>query len=434
MMAEQQQEEIQLSKEMGEVFANDGAAWIADIPIAHSTVTVEHDYAYYQAIFRGRRMPFAYLDLDLLDQNIQQIVARAAGKRVRLASKSLRSIAVLRHILAANSCFQGIMCYSPGEAVYLAKQGFTDLLMGYPIWHEEDIAVIARATAEGARITLMVDSIAHVAQIAAVARRYSVRLPLCLDIDMSLVIPGLHFGVWRSPLRTPQHVRPVVEQINDSPDVLLDGIMGYEAQIAGVGDNVPGQPLKNTLVQQLKRRSIHDLAKRRAEVVELIKSYGPLRFVNGGGTGSILSTRAESAVTEITVGSGFYSPGLFDLYRDFRYQPAAGYAIEIVRRPHPTIYTCLGGGYVASGAIGPEKSPQPYLPVGASLMALEGTGEVQTPIRYQGPLQLNLGDPIFLRHAKAGELCERFPRLLLVANGAVIDEVTTYRGDGQCFI
>jgi len=434
MMADQKQEEMQLRGDLGEVIANDGAVPVADTHIAHATPKVERNYAYYQAIFRGRRMPFAYLDLDLLDQNIQQIVERADGKRVRLASKSLRSVAVLRRILAANSCFQGIMCYSPREAVYLSEQGFVDLLIGYPVWHEEDIAAIARATAKGAQITLMVDSSAHVAQIAAVAQRNAVRLPLCLDIDMSLIIPGLHFGVWRSPLRTTQQVRPIAEQINDSPSVWLDGIMGYEAQIAGVGDNVPGQRVKNALVQQLKRRSIRELARRRAEVVELINSYGPLRFVNGGGTGSILSTRAESAVTEITVGSGFYSPGLFDLYRDFRYQPAAGYAIEIVRRPHPTIYTCLGGGYIASGATGPEKSPQPYLPVGTSLLALEGTGEVQTPIRYQGPLQLDLGDPIFLRHAKAGELCERFTHLLLVANGSVVDEVTTYRGDGQCFI
>jgi D-serine deaminase-like pyridoxal phosphate-dependent protein len=440
MMADQKQEKLQLSTGAGEVSAHNGNTSPVEIPIAPSILMpdaiseVERDYAYYKTVFRGRRMPFAYLDLDLLNQNMQQIVERAGNKRVRLASKSLRSVAVLRHILAANTCFQGIMSYSPREAVYLATQGFTDLLIGYPAWHEEDIAAIARATAEGAQITLMVDNIAHVAQTAAIAQRYGVRLPLCLDVDMSLIIPGLHFGVWRSPLRTAQQVRPIVEQITDSPHVYLDGIMGYEAQIAGVGDNFPGQRVKNALVQQLKRRSITELAKRRTEVVNLIEGYGPLRFVNGGGTGSMLSTRSESVVTEITVGSGFYSPGLFDNYRDFRYQPAAGYAIEIVRRPQPSIYTCLGGGYIASGAAGPEKLPQPYLPAGASLVALEGAGEVQTPVRYQGPIQLDLGDPIFLRHAKAGELCERFTHLLLVANGSVVDEITTYRGDGQCFI
>jgi D-serine deaminase-like pyridoxal phosphate-dependent protein len=380
-------------------------------------------------------MPFAFLDLDLLEQNIRQVVERARGKRVRLASKSLRSVAIIRRILAANPCFQGLMCFTAMEAAYLASQGFDDLLVGYPAYNEHDIAAIANATKAGAHITLMVDSLEHVERIETIAQQHGVRLPLCLEIDMSMDVPGLHFGVWRSPLRTIEQARLVVRRIVASQHVWLDGLMGYEAQIAGVGDNFAGQRIKNTLVQQLKRRSIHEVAARRAALVEMVGTYGTaLRFVNGGGTGSITTTREEEAVTEITVGSAFYAPALFDNYRNFRYQPAAGFAIEIVRHPQPTIYTCLGGGYIASGSTGPEKLPQPYLPEGARLDALEGAGEVQTPIKYNGPLALKIGDPIFLRHSKAGELCERFTHLLLVKDGAIIDEVTTYRGDGQCFL
>src|SRR2546421_12043871 len=91
------------------------------------------------------------------------------------------------------------------------------------------------------------------------------------------------------------------------------------------GDNFPGRVTKNAVVQKLKKRSVREVAGRRAALVELVQSYGlALRFFNGGGTGSIATTRKESAVTEITVGSGFYAPALFDNYRDFRYQPAAG--------------------------------------------------------------------------------------------------------------
>ena len=403
---------------------------------AHTTTSSRpRDYAYYKAIFANHPMPFAYLDLDLLNDNIQQVIARAAGKRVRLASKSLRSVAMLRYILDADPCFQGIMCYSPQEAVYLAGQGFSDLLIGYPIWNKEDIVAIARATIDGAAITLMVDSVEHVEQIENIAQQQGARLPLCLEIDLAMSLPGLHFGVWRSPLRTPRQARPIIRRIMTSKHLSLDGIMGYEAQIAGVGDNFPAQKAKNALVYRLKQRSIHDVATRRAAFLKLLASYGlSPRFVNGGGTGSITSTRAEAGVTEITVGSAFYAPTLFDNYRDFRYQPAAGFAIEIVRHPTSSIYTCLGGGYIASGAVGTEKQPQPYLPVGAKLDSLEGAGEVQTPIRYKGSVPLRLGDPIFMRHSKAGELCERFTHLLRVSNGTIQDEVTTYRGDGQCFI
>lgn len=395
----------------------------------------ERGYTYYKDVFKDRSFPFAYLDLDLLDHNIRLIASRSQGKRIRLASKSLRSIAVLRRILAADPCFQGIMCYTPREAVYLAEQGFSDLLMGYPTGSAHDLAAIAQATAAGAQITLMIDSIAHVEQAEAAAQQYGVRLPLCLDIDMSLPLPGLHFGVWRTPLRTPEQARPVIERIVQSSHVWLDGIMGYEAQVAGLGDNFPGQTPKNMLVRFLKQRSLKDFVARRAALVELAKSYGQtLRFVNGGGTGSILTTREEPAVTEITVGSGFYAPTLFDNYHDFRYQPAAGYAIQVVRRPRASLYTCQGGGYTASGVVGPDKQAQPYLPNGARLDPMEGAGEVQTPIWYNGPEKLDLGDPVFMRHAKAGELCERFTHLLCVSNGTIVNEATTYRGDGQCFL
>jgi D-serine deaminase-like pyridoxal phosphate-dependent protein len=395
----------------------------------------KRDYAYYRRVFAGQRMPFAYVDLDLFNANIAQAVARAGEKRIRLASKSVRSVALLRRILAADPRIQGVMCFTAREAVYLAGLGFDDLLIGYPAVHPADLADVARATAAGARITLMVDSMAHVERAERVAREQGVRLPLCLELDMSLDVPGLRFGVWRSPLRTAEQARPVIARIQASERVWLDGVMGYEAQIAGVGDNAPGQRIKNTLIRALKRRSAGDVARRRAELVALIGSLGgQLRFVNGGGTGSLRTTRAEPAVTEITVGSGFYSPALFDAYRDFRYQPAAAFAIEIVRRPQPDIYTCLGGGYVASGAAGKEKMPAVYLPQGARLEALEGAGEVQTPVRYRGAVALDIGDPIFLRHAKAGELCERFTHLLLVQNGKVVETVTTYRGDGQNFL
>ena len=394
-----------------------------------------HDYSYYRDIFQGQRAPFAFLDLDLLQENIHLTLARAQGKKVRLATKSLRSVEVIRRILAASPQFQGLMCYTAREAVHLASLGFTDLLVGYPIWSEPDIEEVARAVATGATITLMVDSIAHVERINAVAERVGARIPLCLEIDMSLPLPGLRFGVWRSPLRTVSDARPVIACIQASPSVYLDGIMGYEAQIAGVGDHFSGQALKNGLVRMLKGRSTGDVTRRRAAVVALARSMGcELRFVNGGGTGSMRTTGAEGAVTEITVGSGFYGPGLFDHYQEFHYQPAAAYAVEIVRRPAADVYTCLGGGYIASGAVGPEKAPVVYLPAGARLDGREGAGEVQTPIHYAGPERLALGDPIFLRHSKAGELCERFTHLSLVSNGALVERVTTYRGDGWCFL
>jgi D-serine deaminase-like pyridoxal phosphate-dependent protein len=328
------------------------------------------------------------------------------------------------------------MCFTVPEALYLAEQGFTDLLLGYPASDARLLASIAMYQREGRSITMMVDCETHVEQAEAAAAKYGVRLPLCVDIDMSIDVPGLHFGVWRSPIRSTTAALSLIERITQSKHVVLDGLMGYEAQVAGLGDRVPGQALKNTIVRLLKRRSIREAATRRAELVAAIERLGipPLRFVNAGGTGSLHTSSVEPTVTEVTAGSGFYSPGLFDHYRDFTLLPAAGYAIEIVRQPRGDLYTCLGGGYTASGAAGSDKLPRPYLPQGTTLLAMEGAGEVQTPIRYNGLEELKLGDPIFMRHSKAGELCERFAHLYYISNGSIVGKTTTYRGDGLCFL
>lgn len=397
---------------------------------------MDRGYAYYKKAFEGIPKPFAYVDLDLFDENIRNILKRSGSKNLRIATKSVRSVALLKRILHRSPVFCGVMCFSPQEAIYLVKQGLDDIVMGYPVWEPSALSGLAELIRRGKSVTLMVDSIAHIEHLERIAARHGVRFPVCLDMDMSMDVPGLHFGVWRSPIRTVAEAEPVVERLLSSRMVMLDGVMGYEAQIAGVGDHYPNSGPKNRLVQTLKRRSIRQIAEKRAALVAMIEDAmgAPLRFVNGGGTGSLHTTVLEEAVTEVTVGSGFFAPALFDNYKDFRYLPAAGFAVEIVRQPSEQLYTCLGGGYAASGAAGKDKLPKPYLPAGASLMPLEGAGEVQTPVKYEGEEPLTLGDPIFFRHAKAGELCERFNHLYGVSKGKIVEKITTYRGDGQCFL
>jgi D-serine deaminase-like pyridoxal phosphate-dependent protein len=393
------------------------------------------DYQYYKTAFQGVPMPFAFVDLDLLHCNIQQTLARAGGKRIRVASKSIRCLPLLELILASDAAFRGVMCFSAPEAAWLSRRGLDDLLIGYPCWNVAQVNEICDELARGKTIVAMVDSVAHVEHLEACAAARGVVLPICLDLDMALDLPGLHVGVWRSSVRSAEDVLRVYAAIERSRHLRLDGVMGYEAQVAGLGDDVPGQRARGAAIRVLKRLSVAVVARRRATaVLALTRRGAQLRFVNGGGTGSLETTAREALVTELAAGSSFFAPGLFDHYRAFRHMPAAGFAIEIVRQPRPDTYTCLGGGYVSSGAAGPALLPRPYLPTGARLSANEGAGEVQTPIHYSGDQPLALGDPIFLRHSKAGELCERFNTLLLVSQGAVTGQAPTYRGEGQAFL
>ncbi len=397
---------------------------------------MERTYEYYREIFKDIQMPFAFVDLDLFDQNIKDVLKRARGKNIRIASKSVRCVSLLKRIFEKDSQFQGIMSYDALEAVFLSQKGFDDLLVAYPMWDEKRVEAVCQEVQKGKKIVLMVDSLEHIEHLNHIGQKNDTVIPLCLDIDMSSNYFGIHFGVWRSSVRTVKEALTLCKKIKDSKFVTLYGVMGYEAQIAGLPDFSPANNfLLNAVIRFLKKRSKKEVRKRRTQIVSAILKEGfELSFVNGGGTGSVEITSEEDLVTEVTVGSGFYSPKLFDYYKNFRHLPAAGYAIEITRIPKKGIYTCHGGGYVASGSAGIDKLPFPYLPTGAKLDPNEGAGEVQTPIRYNGPLKLTYGDPIFMRHAKAGELCERFKELYLISNGKIIDKVPTYRGEGQCFI
>ena len=372
--------------------------------------------------------------MDLLDKNIETILNRAHRGNIRVASKSVRSIEILKYIFKKSNRFKGIMSFTAEESLLLIQQGFDDILLGYPCVDNSLISQVADAISEGKTIVLMVDLVAHIQQINKIGKEKNIQIPICIDLDCSSDFGPIHFGVWRSSIKNNQQLQVILDEIKKSEFVKLEGLMGYEAQIAGLGDAIKGD-FKNPIIKFLKKKSIKEIKKRRTSAVNLIKENGfNLRFVNGGGTGSIKETLEEENITEVTVGSGFYNPHLFDNYSTFQFEPAAGFAVQIVRNPKQNYFTCHGGGYIASGETGTLKEPKIHLPKNAKLDKNEGCGEVQTPIIYNGKEDLKVGDPIFFRHAKAGELCERFNKLYLIRNNQITDKVNTYRGDNYCFL
>lgn len=390
-------------------------------------------YRAYKSALEGRRLPAAFVDLDLLDRNIAALRQRARGNPIRVASKSVRCVSVLRRVLEQPG-FEGVMAFTAAEAAHLAGHDLDDILIAYPTLEPSELEQTFSAIRAGTHIVAMVDDPDQVRVLADLAERASVVLPLCIDVDMSLSLPGLHFGVRRSPVRTVADALRVASAIRRRASVNLEGVMGYEAQIAGLPDDTSRRAFSR-VIRLLKKRSLRDLRKRRGAIVHALRGAGhALRFVNGGGTGSLESTAGDPSVTESTAGSGLYSPTLFDEFHQFKHEPAAGFAVPVVRRPASGMVTCHGGGYIASGSAGKDKLPKPYLPRGLELLDEEGAGEVQTPLRVPPSVRLQLGDPVFFRHAKAGELCERFDTMLLLRDGAVVDEVPTYRGEGKCFL
>lgn len=385
-------------------------------------------------------LPAAVLDLDALDHNLGVLTgALGDGLTLRVASKSIRVPAVLRYLLDAEPRrLRGLMTYSAHETAWLAEQGFDDLLLAYPIGRPDEAAALARAATRAA-VWVAVDDVAQARLLSAAAQGAGVRLGLCIDVDASWrPVPGVHLGVRRSPIRSAADAVDLARACRDLPGVQVSAILAYEAQVAGLSDRAePGLAGRAAGLarQVVKRRSIRLVARRRQAVVAALKAEGfHVGLVNGGGSGSVASTSADPTVTEVTAGSGFVGSHLFDGYRGLPWQPALVFALGVVRHSDPDHVTCGGGGYIASGAAGNDRLPRVLSPEGLEPVALEGFGEVQTPFRVTGATHPGLGDPVVCRHAKAGELAERFSTYLLVRGDRVVEEVPTVRGLGRCFL
>ena len=124
---------------------------------------------------------------------------------------------------------------------------------------------------------------------------------------------------------------------------------------------------------------------------------------------------------------------LFDGYSRFHPRPAALFALPVVRRPARDVATLFSGGFIASGPVGASRVPSPHLPAGLKLLGFEGAGEVQTPVTGSAARALRLGDRVWLRHAKAGELAERFDAYHLLRGDQLDRTVPTYRGEHKNF-
>jgi D-serine deaminase-like pyridoxal phosphate-dependent protein len=396
-------------------------------------------YARLERATAGLEAPFALVDLDAMRANAEDLERRAAPKPIRLASKSLRCRALQERVLDRDG-FQGTLAFTLPEAMWLVSQGADDLVVAYPTADTRALRALAGIEA-GRRVTLMVDGVEQLDLIdAAVGGNGQLRV--CIDVDAGWRTLGgrLRIGVKRSPQHTPAQAAELARAILARERLALVGIMLYEAQIAGLGDAPPARPLRARAIGAMQARSARELATRRAAVVaavaEALAASGaaPLEFVNGGGTGSLERTAAESAVTEVSAGSGLYGPTLFDAYRAFTPRPAALFALPVVRRPGRGVVTTLGGGYLASGPADAARLPRPHLPAGLRLDRQEGAGEVQTPLLGDAADAIQVGDRVYFRHAKAGELSEHFTSFHLLEGERIVDEAPTYRGEGQCFL
>lgn len=375
--------------------------------------------------------PVAVIDLDALRHNAMDLLVRAGGIPIRVASKSVRVRSVLDAVLRIPG-YRGILAFTLAEALWLSET-HDDIVVGYPSVDRAGIARLAQDEFAASRVTLMVDDPAHldfIDSVAAPAGRAEIRVAIDADASWRSAALG-HIGVRRSPLFTAEDVARFAREIVRRDGFRLVGLQMYEAQIAGQGDDAgPDAPV----IRFAQARSRDELRHRRAAIAAALIDIAPLEFLNGGGTGSLEFTGSDESVTEATAGSGLLGGHLFDGYRSFRPAPASAFAFDVVRRPTADIATVLGGGWIASGPPVASRQPRPVWPTGLRMLPREAAGEVQTPLQGRAAESLDIGDRVWFRHAKSGEPAERIDAYQLVSGDEIVGELPTYRGEGKAFL
>ncbi|CAF3312971.1 unnamed protein product [Rotaria socialis] len=400
-------------------------------------------------------LPAVLVDLNSFDRNVALLRYQMSAHpktTIRIASKSLRVPFLLQRILSSGLPFKGLMCYAVEEAQFLSSLGFDDLLIAYPSQQLSDYRILRDLHDHQKKtVSIVVDHPKSINELNDYMKGISRPFPVILEFDVSFRALGgrIHIGARRSPIRTIAQLIEMIEFIQQLPYLHLEGLMVYESHIAGMGDTNPNHFWLNPLIRYVKRMSMSRIQQLRREMKQLCSKYG-LNLLNGGGTGSLMAALEETTVlTEITIGSGFFQPHLFDHYQQNQaminhfhstFVPSCYFALPVVRISDEGEWvTCAGGGYVASGRPGWDKVPLPVFPVGLSLNDNEGAGEVQTPLRIDPNLRnetmhfFEQNRVVYFRHAKAGELAERFNFCFIVDGGHIIEIVKTYRGYGQCF-
>lgn len=373
----------------------------------------------------GIETPVAVIDEPALWANADDLIRRADGVPVRVASKSVRIRGIVEETLKRDG-FAGVMSYSLAESLWLAGNGIEDILLAYPTTHRAALHQLIASEKGRAAITLMVDSMASLDFIDSVVGANHPPLRVCIDVDSSLKIGPVHLGVRRSPVHSAKQAAKLAEAIGKRTGFNLVGLMFYDAQIAGLPDS-------SKAIRLVKARSAAELLERRDKVVDAVSDHATLEIINAGGTGSLEVTGADPVITELTAGSGLFNPTLFDGYDAWEPRAAAYFALPVVRKPTKDIATLFSGGFIASGPANKNRQPTPTWPEGLELIGSEGCGEVQTPVKGKAAKSLVIGDLVWMRHAKAGEMCERFDAMYLVDADGTVRELPTYRGEGKNF-
>ena len=360
----------------------------------------------------------------------RDLLRRARGVPLRLASKSLRVRALQERALAAG--FVGTLCFTLPEALWLASNGWDDLVVAYPTVDRGALRELAHT-------------------VRARTDHGDGRLPRAPGRDRGRgrrPREGLHRRRRRLAARSYGDRREALAAARRRPcDKSCKRDRRAARARARRADGLRGADRRRRRRARRASRCCGSRCRSCRRCPRASSRAGARRSSTrcarsrrcasstAAGPGSIERTAAEPAVTEVAAGSGLYGPTLFDTYRAFKPRPAALFALPVVRKPSSKLATALGGGYPASGAAGRDRLPRPFLPAGLKLDAARGRGRGPDAARGQGRGRAAGRRPRVVPPRQGGRAVRALRRRAPDPRRASSSTpCPTYRGEGKTFL
>jgi D-serine deaminase-like pyridoxal phosphate-dependent protein len=386
------------------------------------------------AVFRTEAMPAVVVELEALRHNRRAVVSAVSESpvRVRIATRALRSTALLRHLLmdpeeivngSPTEKLQGLACDTPHEALALLDLGFDDILIHAPICTAVEAQQLAAHVAAGKHVVPTVDCREHVTLLSEAARKADTEIGVCIDVDVSWQPAAeVRFGRLRSPLGDVSSARDLGTFIAETDGTAVVGVSAWASQVADAALPSARKWWTGPLHGWMNTRSIALAADRRVAVVESLKADGhAIRIVNGGSSATLTNTVHDGSVTELTIGGAFLCPMRCDSI-SLDLKPAVFFVAPVCRIPDGEHIVVRSAGTTGLQAT-------PLHPEGLRIVGGEGLWSHQTPLSVRGSTPA-IGTPVVFRPRRVAPLFDRFEEIILLGETEVSERATTYRGIG----
>lgn len=262
----------------------------------------------------GLAQPVLLIDRNRLDANLALAANHLPAQKLRLVVKSLPSLPLLEHAMAALGSRRLMSFHRPFLQAALAHFDAVDILLGKPL----PVAALRRVLEDCQgplesrldQVQWLIDSPLRLQQYLEVARTFDTRLRINIEINV---------GMQRGGLESPAELQGLVGLIENHPRHLqLSGLMGYDAHAA----KAPGGDVAGALQRSNQRYR---------QFIDALPSAAGLTL-NGAGSPTHTLHSHDSPLNDISLGSVLLKPSGFDLPQLEEYQPACWIATPTLKR------------------------------------------------------------------------------------------------------